>query len=307
MVVVDRLSKYAHFISLSHPFNAKEVANVFVKEVVCLHGFPDSIVSDRDKKILSNFWNEMFNLQETRLLKSSTYHPQTDGQSERVNRCLETYLRCFCSERQNSWSKFLPWAELWYNTSFHLSIHTTPYQALYGRPAPAIISYGTKKTSNDSVEQLLMERDAALVSLKEQLNLAQQRMKRQADKKRRDVELAEGDWAYVKIRPYRQRTLGRKRCEKLSSKFFGPYQVIERIGTVAYRLQLPPEALIHNVFHISQLKTGVPATVTVHTSLLLLSEDLEWKVESEGVIGVRVLHDSQERGMADKMEELSKL
>lgn len=173
LVVVDRLSKYAYFIGLKHPFNALKVADFFVKEVVRLHGFPASIVSDRDRVFMSIFWKELFRLQGTHLRRSTSYHPQTDGQTEIVNKSLEMYLRCFIAEKPKSWARWLPWAEYSYNTSPHTSTKMTPFRVVYGRDPPKLWRLGADQTMVSSLEEMLMERDAILDELRLNLNRAQ--------------------------------------------------------------------------------------------------------------------------------------
>ena len=109
LVVIDRLTRCSHFIALTHPYTAKEVALVFIKEVVWLHGFPSTIVSDRDKLFMSVFWIELFRMAGTKLRHSLAYHPEMDGQSKAVNKCLETYLKCFARTKPKQWPKWLLW------------------------------------------------------------------------------------------------------------------------------------------------------------------------------------------------------
>lgn len=203
---------------------------------------------------MSVFWSELFRLQGTVLSRSTAYHPQTEGQSEIVNQALETYLRCFINGQPKQWAKWLHWAEFCYNTAPHMSIKMSPFKALYGRSPPAVIRLGHNTTPVDSLEQLLRERDAVLDDLKVHLLKAQQRMKHWADKKRREVVFAVGDLVFLKLQPYRQQSIARRPCEKLAARFYGPFEILERVGAVAYKLSLPEHSKVHPVFHVSQLK-----------------------------------------------------
>ncbi|CAA0835568.1 Unknown protein, partial [Striga hermonthica] len=187
MVVVDRLTKYAHFIPLTHPYTAKSIAKLFVEYVMKLHGVPRSIVSDRDRIFMSSFWSEFFKLQGTELSMSSAYHPQTDGQTEVTNRTLEQYLRCYVHQFPKRWENYLLWAEYWYNTTYHSSTKATPFELVYGRKPPTIVSYSMGSAVNDEVDRELVECDLMLHELKRTLEGSINRMKTYHDGKRRDV------------------------------------------------------------------------------------------------------------------------
>jgi hypothetical protein len=138
--VVDHLSKYAHFLTLGHPYSATSVAKVFFEQVVRLHGVPASIVSDRDPVFTSAVWRELFRLRGTQLRTSSAFHPQTDQQSEVTNRIITVYLRCLVGDWPRSWLCWLPWAEYCCNTSYQTALRATPFEVVYGRPPPPMAS-----------------------------------------------------------------------------------------------------------------------------------------------------------------------
>lgn len=263
LVMVDRLSKYAHFIGLKHPFTTPSVAATFVKEVVRLHGILRSIISDRDKVFLSKFWCELFRLHGTKLRHGSAYHPQTDGQTEVVNRGVETYLRCFTSARSKEWFRFLHWAEFSYNTSFHVSTHLTPFRIVYRRDPPPLLRFDKGTTAVSSLDQWMAERDRVPEELKLHLHRAQQKLKSIADK-----------------------SLAQRINEKLAPRYYGPYKILAKVGKVAYRLELSPEAQIHPAFHVSQLRRAMGEHHLPTPLPLNLGADRELLVESEALMGV---------------------
>lgn len=300
MVVVDRLTKYAHFVALKHPYTAVTVAKAFIANVVRLHGVPTSIVSDRDKVFISSFWQTLFQLQGTKLCMSSSYHPQTDGQTEVVNRTLEQYLRCFAGDQPRKWSEWISWAEFSYNTSIHSSTKMTPFEAVYGIPPPHLLTYIPGTSRIQAVDEYLRDRDTILRELRYNLSLARQRMKCQADQKRREVSFDIGDYVYLKLQPYRQTSVAFRASMKLAPRFYGPYQIIEKVGIVAYRLALPPNSQIHNVFHVSMLRKHLgPVHSPISSQPPPVSDDSIILPQPEAVLDRRVIQKGKYRPKSD--------
>lgn len=212
---------------------------------------PKSIVSDRDPIFLSKFWQELFRLSGTKLRMSTAYHPQSDGQTEIMNKGLQQYLRCFCHTKPNSWGKYLHWAEWSYNTAIHSSTGLSPYQVVYGKTHPSLPQYIAGSSAIQAVDAELTERDQILATLKRKLLKAQANMKLYADKRRIPHNFKEGDLAFVKLRPFQQTSVAGHRIRKLSKRYFGPFKLIRQIGEVAFELELPPTSKIHPVFHVS--------------------------------------------------------
>jgi hypothetical protein len=162
LTIVDRFSKYSHFIALAHPYSAASVAQAFFSDIVRLHGIPQYIVSDRDPVFTSIFWKELMRLSGVKMLMTTTFHPQSDGQAKAANKVITMYLRCMTGDRPRQWLRWLPWAEFVYNTAFQTALKTTPFNIVYGRDPPSIRSYKPGETRVAAVAKSMAEREELL-------------------------------------------------------------------------------------------------------------------------------------------------
>jgi hypothetical protein len=171
------------------------------------------------------------------------------------------YLRCFTGDKPKDWVKWLSWAKYTYNTSYHASTGKTPFAIVYGRLPPTLLSYIPSTARVEAVEHGLLERDRLIKDVQFKLQLAQNRMKQIYDRGHQERNFQPGDYVYVRLQPYRQHSLEKRSNLKLAAKYYGPYRVLERIGGVAYRLDLPVGSKVHTIFHVSLLKQKVGGNV----------------------------------------------
>ena len=282
-VVVDRLTKVAHFIPVKTTYTSAQLAKIYMSKIVCLHGVPRKVVSDRGTQFTSKFWRQLHESLGTRLEFSTAFHPQTDGQTERVNQILEDMLRACALDYGSSWDDNLPYAEFSYNNSYQASLKMAPFEVLYGRKCRTPLMWDEVGERQFFGPDLIKDAEEKVKLIRDRLKIAQSRQKSYADAKRKEVTYEVGDRAYLRVSPLR----GIKRFGikgKLAPRFVGPYKILERRGEVAYQLELP-ESLsgVHNVFHVSQLKKchaemmDVPLRDTVPLEAIQLESDLTYE------------------------------
>ncbi|GJX46491.1 hypothetical protein Tco_0271681, partial [Tanacetum coccineum] len=253
-VIVDRLTKSAHFLPMKETDSTEKLTRLYMKEIVARHGIPVSIISDRDSHFTSRVWQSLHEALGTQLNLSTAYHPQTDGQSERTIQTLEDMLRACVIDFGNGWDRHLPLVEFSYNNSYHTSIKAAPFEALYGRKCRSPVCWAEVGEAQLTGPEIIHETTEKIFKIRDRMQAARDRQKSYADKRRRPLEFEVGDKVMLKVAPWKG-VMRFGKHGKLNPHYIGPFKIIERIGLVAYRLELPQElSRVHNVFHICNLK-----------------------------------------------------
>ena len=253
MVVVDRFSKMAHFIPCEKTDDATHIAHLYFKEVVKLHGIPKSIVSDRDTKFLSHFWRCLWRLLGTKLLYSTSHHPQTDGQTEVTNKTLTTLLRSLVSKSVKEWDLKLPHAEFAYNSTPSFATAHSPFESCYGinpltplelipLPLESRVSYEAEEKAKE-MKKLHQE-------IRAKIEKTNEMYKARANKHRKAITFKPGDLVWIHLRKER---FPSRRKNKLMPRSDGPFKVLERVNDNAYKLELPGDMGVSSTFNVGDL------------------------------------------------------
>jgi hypothetical protein len=253
-VIMDRLTKSAHFLSVKTTYRPLKYADIYIAEIVRLHGIPKTIVSDRGTQFTAHFWEQLHKGLGTKLVHSLAYHPQTLGQTERINQILEDMLRACALLSKGSWESWLPLAEFSYNNSYQSSIKMTPFEALYGRRCRTPLNWFEAGERRFYGNDLIAEAEEKVRIIRQNMETLQYRKKSYADQRRRPLTFQVGDFLYLKVSPMKGvQRFGAKK--NLAPRYVGPYQVIERKGEVVYKIQLLEDmSTAFPVFHVSRLK-----------------------------------------------------
>ena len=256
VVFVDKLTKMCHYVATTTNVTAPQLATLFIREVVRLHGVPDSILSDRDPRFTAKFWRAYWSQLGTTLTMSTAYHPQTDGQTENANKTLEIVLRARVNFQQTDWDQHLAAAELAVNNAVHASTGFSPFYLNYGQQvqlpldqAIALLRPSSNPAAMDRIRRLKSDLDRA----RQHIERAQQRQAKYADQHRRDVTFKVGDSVLLST-DHLKMVGADKRTPKFASKYIGPFKIKRVANANAYELDLPVQMRINPVLNISRLK-----------------------------------------------------
>ena len=318
LVMVDRLSKLVHLAPCTTEITAEQTYELWVQHWWKHHGVPQRIITDRDVRWTSAFHRELMKLQGVDHRFSTSFHPQTDGLTERVNRTLEDVLRHYVGLDQSEWERYLPFAEFSINNAHHESLGASPFFLAYGqnpltpftmqlpeqvrqhyryRPTLRVPStllheqmHALQRAKVPAAFRFAADMQERVVRCRKLLIAAQQRQKAIADKKRRDVQFSVGDRVLLSTRNMH---LAGAPVAKLAPRFVGPVRVVERVGAVAYKLALPSTWRCHDVFHVSLLRPFVPGRQPPPPPPEWGENGLEWEVQA--ILDDRVSGRSRER------------
>ncbi|GJW88610.1 putative reverse transcriptase domain-containing protein [Tanacetum coccineum] len=275
-VVVDRLTKSAHFLPIREDYKTEKLAKIYTNEIVARHGMPVSIISDSDGRFTSHLWQAFQGALGTRLDMSTAYHPQTDGQSERTIQMLEDMLRACCA----------------------------PFEALYGQKCRSPVIWTEVGESQLIGPEIVQETTKKIVQIKERLKTARSRQKSYADKRRKTLEFQVGDRVLLKVSPWKEVVRFSKKG-KLAPRYMGPFEIVECVGPVAYRLKLPQElSCVHDTFHVSNLKKCLAEPdVQVPLDEIEIDENLQFVKEPIEIVELDVKKLKRRRPIPEEISE----
>jgi len=289
VVFVCKLSKYTYLVPTSTNATAKDIAHAYFENIFRHHGLPSTIVSDRDSRFTSSFWQELQKMCGTKINLTTAFHPQTDGETERKNRTVEQILRAFVSYRQNDWDEYLTSAEFALNSSVQSATGNSPMFLVSGHEpiVPAMFLNPNSSSRLQSVGQFLLKRANAIQIARDNLVQAQDYMASYANRSRRELEFKIGDKVMINSSNLRNDFDKERPSAKLADVWYGPYLVTKVISSVAYKLNLPTSLKnVHNVFHVSKLKKyanrdeNVRIVINDYTNRDLNEDDIEAVIDN---------------------------
>ena len=278
LVVIDQLSKQGIFIPTHDTLTTVQLATLFVLHVFSKHRVPRHVTSDRGSEFVSHFFRSLGTALDMKLHFTSGYHPEGDGQTERVNQTLEQYLRAYCTYQHDNWSMLLPLAEFAYNNAPSETTGVSPFFANKGYH-PNLAVHPERDLASNRAREFAVDLGELHEYLKTEMAEAQKKFQKSADTRRMPApNFSLGERAYVKERYFRTR----RPTKKLAEKYLGPYELIAQVGTHSFTLRLP-EALrsVHPVFHVSMLKPYMPSSIPNHTEPPLMPVKVEGELKYE--------------------------